>query len=223
MTVQNGGEPAFCPACGGPAETAAGGRRRRTVTVLFVDIVGYTGLIEDLDCEDVRALQRDYFAAVSEVVRACGGVVEKYVGDAVLAVFGAHHRPGRPAARAVEAGLSVQQALRGRLLAGRFTVATRVGIATGEAIVDCAAAHDGGQAMLSGKVVSTAARLQTYAPHGTVVVCAATRRLTEDAIDYQDLPPAAVTGRREPLELWRALHTPSRDAAAPRMLLEAAH
>lgn len=206
MTAEDSGR-GFCSACGVPAPAGPGSRhgRRRTVTVVFVDIVGFTTLIEDLDCEDVRALQRDYFATVSAAIRACGGVVEKYVGDAVLAVFGAHHRPGRSAVRAVRAGLAAQQALRGRLLAGRFPVRTRVGVATGEAIVDCAAAQDGGHAMLSGTVVSTAARLQAYAPHDTVVVCAATRRVTGDEVDYQDLPPAAVPGRRAPLDLWRAL------------------
>lgn len=212
--------PAFCPACGTPAASPAAGTReqRRTVTVLFVDIVGFTALVDDLDCEDVRALQKDYFATVSDVVRSCGGVVEKYVGDAVMAVFGAHHghdahhgpdrQPddvARDAARAVGAGLSAQQALRGRLLAGKYVVRTRAGVATGEAIVECDQARDGGQAMISGRVVSTAARLQAYAPHDTVVVCAATRRATDDLVAYQDLPPASVAGKPQPLELWRAL------------------
>jgi class 3 adenylate cyclase len=208
-------DPAFCPVCGDPAGPPAGGwqEQRRTVTVLFIDIVGFTDLTDDLDCEDVRALQKDYFAVVSDVVRASGGVVEKYVGDAVMALFGTHHGApqltgeiGRDAAQAVAAGLAVQQALRGRLLAGRFVVSTRTGIATGVAIIDCAEARDGGQAMISGSVVNLAARLQAYAPHDTVVVCAATRRATDELVAYQDLPPVAVAGRPQPLELWRALH-----------------
>ena len=181
--------------------------RRQTVTVLFIDIVGYTSLTDDLDCAVVRALQRDYFSTVCDVVRTKGGVVEKYVGDAVMAVFGTG--PGgfgpEAAAAAVRAGLSVQEALRGQLLAGRFAIRTRVGLATGDVIVDVAAAREFGHGMVSGSVVSTAARLQAYAPHDTVVVCAATRAVTDELIAYQEMPPVRVAGKPYPLDLWRAL------------------
>jgi class 3 adenylate cyclase len=181
--------------------------RRQIVTVLFVDIVGFTSLVDDLDCQDVRDLQVDYFGTVSAVVGCRGGVVEKYVGDAVMAVFGAGEGAGPDtAAEAVRAGMEVQDALRGRRLAGRFPVRTRVGLATGDVIVDLDAARDGGYGMVSGSVVSTAARLQAYAPDDTVVVDAATRRLTGDLVAYQDLPPAVVAGKSGPIDLWRALH-----------------
>jgi class 3 adenylate cyclase len=189
--------------------TASNARcRRQTVTVLFVDIVGFTALIHDLDCADVRDLQVEYFDAVSAVVRSCGGVVEKYIGDAVMAVFGAYEGDGldTAAAAGVRAGMEVQTALRGRRLAGRFPVRTRVGLATGDVIIDDAAARAGGHAMISGSVVSTAARLQAYAPYDTVVVDAATRRVTDELIAYQELPPVAVAGKPGPLDLWRALH-----------------
>jgi len=181
--------------------------RRQTVTVLFIDIVGYTSLTDDLDCAVVRALQRDYFSTVCDVVRAAGGVVEKYVGDAVMAVFGTGPEGFGPeaAAAAVRAGLSVQEALRGQLLAGRFAIRTRVGLATGDVIVDLAAAREFGHGMVSGSVVSTAARLQAYAPHDTVVVCAATREITGELIAYQEMPPVRVAGKPYPLDLWRAL------------------
>jgi class 3 adenylate cyclase len=181
--------------------------RRQTVTVLFIDIVGFTSLVDQLDCAEVRALQRDYFSIVSDVVRAQGGVVEKYVGDAVMAVFGAGAGGFGPAAAAsaVRAGLSVQEALRGQLLAGRFAVRTRVGLATGDVIVDVAATRNYGHAMISGSVVSTAARLQACAPHDTVVVCAATQAVTGELIAYQELPPVRVAGKPYPLDLWRAL------------------
>jgi adenylate cyclase len=184
------------------------GCRRQTVTVLFVDIVGFTALIHDLDCTDVRDLQVDYFEAVSAVVRSSGGVVEKYIGDAVMAVFGADEGDGPDVAAAagVRAGMEVQNALRGRRLAGRFPVRTRVGLATGDVILDEGAARPGGYGMVSGSVVSTAARLQAYAPHDTVVVDAETRRVTDALIAYQELPPVAVSGRPHPLDLWRALH-----------------
>ena len=179
--------------------------RRQTVTVLFLDIVGFTALVDDLDCAVVRAIQRDYFSIVSEVVRSGGGVVEKYVGDAVMAVFGTEGFGPEAAATAVRVGLSVQEALRGQLLAGRFAVRTRAGLATGDVIVDLAAARDYGHGMISGSVVNTAARLQAYAPHDTVVVCSATRQLTGGQIAYQEMPPVRVTGKSYPLDLWRAL------------------
>lgn len=181
--------------------------RRQTVTVLFIDIVGYTSLTDDLDCAVVRALQRDYFSTVCDVVRAAGGVVEKYVGDAVMAVFGTGPDGFGPeaAAAAVRAGLSVQEALRGQLLAGRFAVRTRVGLATGDVIVDVVAAREFGHGMISGSVVSTAARLQAYAPHDTVVVCAATQAVSGELIAYQEMPPVRVAGKPYPLDIWRAL------------------
>lgn len=194
--------------------------RRQTVTVLFVDIVGFTSLVDELDCADVRDLQVDYFRTVSAVVRAAGGVVEKFIGDAVMAVFGvsgpgadAPDEAGCAATAAVRAGLGVQEALRGRLLAGRYPVRTRVGLATGDVIVDLDAARDGGYGMVSGSVVATASRLQAYAPHDTVVVCSATQLASEDAVAYQELPPVSVAGKAAPVELWRALHpqtTPAR-------------
>jgi adenylate cyclase len=182
--------------------------RRQTVTVLFVDIVGFTTLVDDLDCQDVRDLQVDYFDTVAAVVGCCGGVVEKYVGDAVMAVFGADEGdgPDTAAAAGVQAGLEVQDALRGRRLAGRYLVRTRVGLATGDVIIDLDAARDGGHGMVSGRVVSTAARLQAYAPDDTVVVDEQTRRVTDELIAYQELPPVAMAGKPGPIDLWRALH-----------------
>jgi adenylate cyclase len=181
--------------------------RRQTVTVLFVDIVGFTSLVDDLDCQDVRDLQVDYFGTVAAVVGCRGGVVEKYVGDAVMAVFGAGEGAGPDtAAEAVRAGMEVQDALRGRRLAGRFPVRTRVGLATGDVIVDLDAARAGGYGMVSGSVVSTAARLQAYAPHDTVVVDTATRRLTDESVAYQEMPPVVMAGKSTPVGLWRALH-----------------
>jgi adenylate cyclase len=183
--------------------------RRQRVTVLFADIVGFTAMTDGLDCADVRELQLDYFTAVSAVVAGYGGTVEKYIGDAVMAVFGANEgdEPDTAAAAGVRTGMEVQDALRGRRLAGRFPVRTRVGLATGDVMIDTVAMRDGGFGMVSGSVVSTAARLQAYAPHGTVVVDAATRHLTDETIAYQELPPVAVAGKSQPIDLWRALHS----------------
>ena len=179
---------------------------RTTVTVLFVDIVGFTTLIDGLDCQEVWDLQADYFGTVSAVVGCAGGVIEKYVGDAVMAVFGAGEgATPDTAATAVRAGMEVQDALRGRRLAGRFPVRTRAGVATGDVIMDLDATRQGGHRMVSGGVVSVAARLQAYAPHDTVVVDAVTRHATDALVAYQELPPVSLTGWSQPLDLWRAL------------------
>ncbi|MEU8261867.1 adenylate/guanylate cyclase domain-containing protein [Micromonospora sp. NPDC048999] len=175
---------------------------RRVVTVLFADIVGSTGLIERLDPEDVRELQREYFATVAGVLRRWNGVVEKYIGDAVMALFGAHGSDGFEAYRAVRAGLEIQDALDRRAPAGT-RLRVRIGVATGEVLVDLAATHDGGHGTASGAVITTAARLQEYAPPGGVVVCATTRRATAGLVEQRPLATMAVAGKAFPLDIWR--------------------
>ncbi|OLB73363.1 MAG: hypothetical protein AUI14_26310 [Actinobacteria bacterium 13_2_20CM_2_71_6] len=209
---------AWCPTCGGHAAESTAHEERRTVSVLFADMVGFTALASDLDPEDVRALQRGYFRAVRQVVHRWDGVVEKYAGDAVLAVFGALRCDEHDAYRAVRAGLQVHEALRGRRFPPGLPVRAKVGIATGEALVDLAGVCDGGQALVSGDVVNVASRLQGHAAAGTVVVSAATRRATGSLIRYEDLPRTAVAGKPEPLEIFRAAgmeHRRPADDAAP--------
>jgi len=186
---------------------------RRWVSVLFVDIAGYTVLAARLDPEDVRALQQEYFRRVHRVVRRWGGIVEKYIGDAVLAVFGAPRSDEHDAYRAVLAGMEIQAVLAGLTLADGSPVRVRVGIATGEAVVDLAAARDGGQALVCGDVVNVAARLQAHAEADTVVVTAATRRATAPLVRYQGLPALVLAGRPAPVATWRALGVEPRPAA----------
>ncbi|WP_308042376.1 adenylate/guanylate cyclase domain-containing protein [Micromonospora sp. PLK6-60] len=178
---------------------------RRTVSVLFADIVGSTGLVERLDPEDVRALQRDYFDTVAGVLRRWGGTVEKYVGDAVMALFGAGNSDGFDAYRAVRAGLEIQRALDRRPLTGATAVRIRVGVATGEVLVDVPAARDGAHGVASGAVITTAARLQEYAPPGAVALCAATHRATVGLVEQRPLASMAVAGKALPLDVWRAV------------------
>ena len=175
---------------------------RRTVTVLFADIVGSTGLVERLDPEDVRELQRAYFGTVAGVLRRWNGVVEKYVGDAVMALFGAHGSDGFDAYRAVRAGLEIQDALDRRAPAGT-RLRVRVGVATGEVLVDLAATRDGAHGTASGAVITTAARLQEHAPPGGVVICAATRRATVGLVEQRPLAAMAVAGKASPLDVCR--------------------
>ncbi|MDQ7909671.1 adenylate/guanylate cyclase domain-containing protein [Phytohabitans sp. ZYX-F-186] len=203
-------EFAFCTTCGSPLtrelHTASAPREeRRTVNVLFVDLKGFTAMAERLDPEDLRRLQVDYFNTAREVIRRYGGVVEKYIGDAVMAVFGVPVETEHDGYRAVLAGLDMQRALDGKPLAGRYPMRARVGIATGEALVDLAAARNGGEALLSGDVVATAARLQTHAPPGGVLVSAATHRATAGSIRYADEPlQLDLAGKSRSVEAWLA-------------------
>ncbi|MFI9639802.1 AAA family ATPase [Micromonospora sp. NPDC051925] len=182
-------------------------QERRTLTVLFADIVGSTALTERLDPEDVRAVQFAYFDTVAGVLRRWQGTVEKYVGDAVMALFGARTSDGLDGYRAVRAALEIQAALDRRVLPGGVTLRVRVGVATGEAVVDLAAVRDGGHGMASGAVLTTAARIQEYAPAGGVVVCAATHRATAGLVDQHALAPATLTGKALPVDVWRVTRT----------------
>ncbi|BCJ56741.1 hypothetical protein Jiend_01630 [Micromonospora endophytica] len=177
---------------------------RRTVTVLFADIVGSTGLVDRLDPEDVRALQRVYFGTVAGVLRRWHGAVEKYVGDAVMALFGARVGDGWEAYRAVRAGLEIQRALDRRPVAAAPGLRVRVGVATGEAVVDITAGHDGGHGVASGAVITLAARLQEYAPPGGVALCAATHRAVDGLITQRRIPAVAVAGKPLPVDVWHA-------------------
>ncbi|WP_074310410.1 AAA family ATPase [Micromonospora cremea] len=187
---------------------------RRTVTVLFADIVGSTALVDRLDPEDVRALQRAYFDTVAGVLHRWQGVVEKYVGDAVMALFGARHSDGFDAYRAVRAGLEIQAALDRRPMVGDIALRVRVGVATGEVVVDLASAVNGGHGVASGAVITTAARLQEYAPPGAVALCAATARATAGLIAQRQLAPVPGTGRVPPVPIWHAVG-PVRPSADP--------
>ncbi|WBC00701.1 adenylate/guanylate cyclase domain-containing protein [Micromonospora sp. WMMA1976] len=172
------------------------------MTVLFVDIVGSTRLVEQLDPEDVRALQRAYFGTVASVLRRWRGVVEKYVGDAVMALFGASGSDGLDAYRAVRAGLDIQAALARRRPAG-VRLSVRVGVATGEVLLDLAGVRDGGHGAASGAVITTAARLQEHAPPGGVVVCPATRDAVAGLVEQRPLATLTLAGKTLPLDVWR--------------------
>jgi class 3 adenylate cyclase len=201
---------AFCTSCGEPTAARGAGltarEERRTVTILFLDLAGFTRMAERLDPEDLRELQLAYFSTARDIVHRSGGILEKYIGDAVVAVFGVPVESEHDATRAVQAGLALQRALDAQPLAGRYQMRARVGIATGEALVDLAAAHDAGEAMVAGDVVATAARLQHHAPDGGVLVSAATRRATVGSVRYTGDPrQVTVAGKQQPVEVWQAL------------------
>ncbi|MDT5037385.1 MAG: hypothetical protein QOE03_2570, partial [Micromonosporaceae bacterium] len=243
---------AFCTGCGVPlGDRAPAGRTtssedRRRISVLFVDLIDFTPYVERSDPELVREMQQGFFTAARRVIGQYGGVVEKYIGDAVMALFGAPVATETDAVRCVRAGLELQRILAryappdparpdagplpeagalpgagapaddgvtppgtgpasgaagSRQFIGRF----RVGIATGEALVDVAAARDGGQAIVAGDVVNTASRLQAVAPPGGVLVDGPTYAVTKSAIRYDEQAPVTLRGRSTPTEVWHAV------------------
>jgi predicted ATPase/class 3 adenylate cyclase len=202
----------FCTGCGArrnasgqPGQTAVQQEERRRVSVLFVDLVDFTPYVERADPELVRGMQQGFFSAARRVVSQYGGVVEKYIGDAVMALFGAPVATDNDALRCVRAGLELQRVLARFTPTGSDGMRFRAGVATGEAIVDLAAARDGGQAIVAGDVVNTASRMQATAPPGGVLVCGTTYALTHSAVRYQEQPPVILRGRSAPTEVWLAL------------------
>ncbi|HTF10136.1 MAG TPA: adenylate/guanylate cyclase domain-containing protein [Asanoa sp.] len=209
-----GADASFCTNCGtardGGQRGEAGSEQqedRRRVSVLFVDLIDFTPYAERVDPEQVRAMQNGFFSAARRVVGQYGGVVEKYIGDAVMALFGAPVATETDPLRCVRAGLELQRVLARFAPDGADAVGMRfrVGVATGEALVDVAAARDGGQAIVAGDVVNTASRLQSAAPPGGVLVCGNTYALTKDTVRYQDQPAVTLRGRSTPTEVWLAV------------------
>ena len=193
----------FCLACGQPLEAAAAAGRdeRRIVSVVFVDLVGFTSRSESLDPEDVQAFLAPYHDFVRREFESFSGVVEKFIGDAIVAVFGAPTAYGDDAERAVRAALAVRD--------GVDDVQVRIAVNTGEALVSLGARPELGEAMVAGDVVNTASRLQSAAPVGGVIVGSETYATTRDAIEYEAAAPVDAKGKAEPVEAWlavRALH-----------------
>ena len=187
----------FCFACGAALATdqAAAREERRVVSVIFVDLVGFTGRAEKLDPEDVRAILAPYHQAVRTEIESFGGVVEKFIGDAVMGVFGAPTAFGDDAERAVRAALEVQE----------LGLDLRIAVNTGEALVTLGARPALGEAMVAGDVVNTAARLQQAAPTNGVLVGEETWLATRDAIEYEPTEGIAAKGKSGEVRAWRAI------------------
>jgi class 3 adenylate cyclase len=188
----------FCNACASPLPGSAPARaeERKIVTVLFVDLVGFTARSEQLDPEDVRAIQAPYFARVRSVIESFGGTVEKFIGDAVMAVFGAPVARGDDPERAVRAALAIVEGV---------DLDVRVAVNTGEALVWVEANPAQGEGIVSGDVVNTASRLQSAAPVNGILVGEETYHATRSALAYEELDPVLAKGKQHPVPAWRAL------------------
>jgi len=205
------GEFPFCPFCGAPiADVPTTGREeRKVVTVLFADLVGFTSRAEKLDPEDVHAVLAPYHAHLRTELERYGGTVEKFIGDAVMALFGAPVAHEDDPERAVRAALAIRD------WAGDQgdDLQVRIAVNTGEALVSLDARPDEGEGMAAGDVVNTAARLQAAAPLNGVLVGEQTHRATMHAIDYEQSEPVVAKGKSEPVSAWRALQARSRFGA----------
>jgi len=200
----------FCLACGAAlvAVTPAG-EERKVVSVLFVDLVGFTDRSDRADPEDVRATLRPYHERVKADIERFGGTVEKFIGDAVMAVFGAPVTHEDDAERAVRSGLRILETIEG-LRGEGLDVAVRAAVTTGEAVVALGARPERGEGIVAGDVVNTAARLQANAAVGTVIADETTMRSAEEAIAFEPLGPVAAKGKADPIAVWRVLRARSR-------------
>ena len=181
-----------------PSSATESVAERRLVSVLFADLVGFTAFSEGRDAEDVRELQSRYFETVSQIIARYGGTVEKFIGDAVMAIWGAPIAREDDAERAVRAGLELVDAVRG-LGPG---IEIRAGVLTGEAAVTIGATNQG---MVAGDLVNTASRLQSVAPPSTVLVGEATQRAAAGAITFEAAEDQVLKGKVSPVPAWRAL------------------
>jgi predicted ATPase/class 3 adenylate cyclase len=199
-------DAAFCASCGAPLFPPAGGllEERKVVTILFADLVGSTAQAERRDPEDVRATLTAYYARLRTELERHGGTVEKFIGDAVMAVFGAPVTHEDDPERAVRAALAIRDVLAGT------EVDLRIAVHTGEALVSRGAKVAAGEAMVAGDVVNTAARLQTEAPVNGVLVGETTYRATAHTIDYRPVDAVQAKGKAEPISAWQAVEAKAR-------------
>jgi class 3 adenylate cyclase/tetratricopeptide (TPR) repeat protein len=196
----------FCGGCGASLTTPgrAPVEERRLVTVLFCDLVDFTARFDQADPEDVGALLRPYHARQRAEIERLGGTLDKFIGDGVMAVFGAPRAHGDDPERAVRCALGMLAAIQELNQAHpSLDLAVRIGITTGEALVRLGAGEQ--TEGVVGDVVNTASRLQGVAPVGGVVVGEATFRATSRLFDYQELAPVQVKGKANPVPVWRLL------------------
>jgi len=210
----------FCPACSTPLTPAAPAREvRKTVSIVFCDVTGSTALGERLDPESMRDVQSRYFDTMQTAIERHGGTVEKYIGDAVMAVFGIPVLHEDDALRAARAAADMREgltALNKELERDRgVTIQVRIGVNTGEVV---AGDPGGGKAFVTGDAVNVAARLEQHAEPGQVLLGEATYRLLRDSVDAEPVEPLELKGKAEPVPAWSLLGVREVTSAVPRRL-----
>jgi class 3 adenylate cyclase len=199
---QNPNGARFCNACASPIELQQRplSEERKIVTVVFVDLVGFTAQAERLDPEDIRGVLSPYHAHLRAELERYGGTVEKFIGDAVMAVFGAPVAHEDDPERAVRAAFGIRD-----WIAEQPELQVRIAVNTGEALVNVGARPVEGEGMVAGDVVNTAARMQVAAPVNGVLVGETTYRATRDVIGYREASPVRAKGKAEPVRVWIAV------------------
>ena len=198
---ENAAGAKFCSECGARLAPAARPvEERKIVTVVFCDLVGSTARAERSDPEDVRAELSSYHARVRSELERRGGTVEKFIGDAVVAVFGAPVVHEDDAERAVRAALAIRE-----WALDEDAVDVRLAVNSGEALVSLDARADAGEGLVAGDVINTAARLQAAAPVNGILVGEKTYGATEQRIEYRPLESIEAKGKPEPVPVWEAV------------------
>ena len=195
----------FCFACGAALTSEPPREERKVVSVLFADLVGFTSRAEQLDPEDVRALLAPYWERLRSELESFGGTVEKFIGDAVMALFGAPVAHEDDPERAVRAALAIRDWAR-----EEDDLQVRIAVNTGEALVLLGARPAEGEGMAAGDVVNTAARLQAAAPVNGVLVGEVTYRATRNAIEYVERDSVQAKGKADSIRVWEAVEARSR-------------
>ena len=199
----------FCLNCGEPLAGVDRRKERKFATALFADLVGSTTLAEREDPEVIQSVVGRAFDRLAEEVGRYEGLLEKFMGDAVLAVFGVPRAHEDDAERAVRAAIEMQAVLselnRTFAAEGKPELQMRIGVEAGEVLVDVERASGPRDRMLTGDAVNTAARLQTAAEPGRVLVGPGVFAATKDVIEYRELPPLDLKGKADPVPAWDAL------------------
>ena len=203
---ENSDQARFCQFCATPlAEVEPAHETRKIVTVVFTDVTGSTNLGERLDPETLRRVMSRYFDAMRAVIERHGGTVEKFIGDAVMAVFGIPQLHEDDALRAVRAAAEMRrtlEALNAELDRERgVTILTRTGLATGEVVAGADASS--GERLVTGDTVNVAARLEQAAEPGEILIGASTHELVRDAVDVEPLEALELKGKSEPVPAYR--------------------
>jgi class 3 adenylate cyclase/tetratricopeptide (TPR) repeat protein len=179
---------------------------RRPLTVMFCDLVGSTALSARLDPEDMWRVIASYHACITEVIGRYQGMIARYTGDGVLAYFGYPRAQEDDAQQAVRAALTLVDAVANLRTAASAALQVRIGIATGTVVVSELLIHEiAAEQAIIGETPNLAARLQTLAEPGTVLICPKTRQLTGGHFDYRDVGPVVLKGWEEPIPVWQAL------------------
>jgi class 3 adenylate cyclase/tetratricopeptide (TPR) repeat protein len=197
----------FCGRCGaelGAAGASPPAEERKVVTALFCDLIGFTATSESADPEDVDRMLAAYFSMARAQIEAHGGVVEKFIGDAVVGIFGVPAAHEDDPERAVRSGLRIAEDAEELEAVGGEPLRLRVGINTGEALVRLGVTPGSGEGFLVGDAINTASRIQSVAPEMGVAVGMLTYETTALVFDYEELEPAVLKGKSEPVRIFHA-------------------